>query len=87
MHLIYDGTGDPKEHLISFQARMQIVRAEEPLMCKVYLTTLTGAAQRWCMGLPDHSVNIFEELAELFLTNYVTNLRPKKNFMFLLGIK
>lgn len=85
--LTYDGTGDPNEHLISFQARMQIVGAEDPLMCKAFVITLTRAAQRWCMGLPDHSVNSFEELAKLFLTNYAANLRHKKNFMYLFGIK
>lgn len=73
-NLTYDGTGNPKEHLISFQARMQIHGPEGPLMCKAFLTTLVGTTQRWCMKLPDHSVNSFEQLAELFLTNYAANL-------------
>ncbi|XP_031106186.1 uncharacterized protein LOC116010822 [Ipomoea triloba] len=86
-NLTYDGTGDPREHLLSFQARMQIHEAEDPLMCKAFLTTLTGSAQRWCMRLPEHSVSYFTQLAELFLTNYAAYLRPKKNFMYLSGVK
>ncbi|XP_031124256.1 uncharacterized protein LOC116026971 [Ipomoea triloba] len=85
--LTYNGMGDPKEHLISFQARMQIHGAEEPLMCKAFLTTLVGGAQRWCMKLPEHSMSNFGQLAKLFITNYAANLRPKKNFMYLSRIK
>ncbi|XP_031111902.1 uncharacterized protein LOC116015874 [Ipomoea triloba] len=84
--LTYDGIRDPREHLLSFQAQMQIHGAEDPLMCKAFLTTLTGSAQRWCMRLPEHSVNSFAQLAELFLTNYAAYLRPKKNFMYMFRV-
>lgn len=66
---------------------MQVVGAEEPLMYQDFLTTLSRSAQRLFLDLPARSVGSFEELAELFLTNYAANLRPKKNFLYLLGIK
>ncbi|XP_031120230.1 uncharacterized protein LOC116023375 [Ipomoea triloba] len=32
-HATFNGTGDPQEHLVSYQAKMQVLGVEEPLMC------------------------------------------------------
>src|ERR1044072_5903415 len=43
----YDGTGDPAEHLASFNTRMLVLRVEEPLKCKLFPTTLKKTANAW----------------------------------------
>ncbi|XP_031099750.1 uncharacterized protein LOC116003948 [Ipomoea triloba] len=45
-HATFDGTGDPREHLVRYQAKMQVLGVEEPLMCKAFLPTLKGLAQQ-----------------------------------------
>ncbi|GKU96224.1 hypothetical protein SLEP1_g9484 [Rubroshorea leprosula] len=43
----YDGSGDPDEHLHTYQAIMRIQNANDAMMCKVFPTALKSTARRW----------------------------------------
>ncbi|GKV39829.1 hypothetical protein SLEP1_g47544 [Rubroshorea leprosula] len=43
----YDGSGDPDEHLHTYQAIMRIQNANDAMMCKVFPVTLKSTARRW----------------------------------------
>ncbi|GKV48231.1 hypothetical protein SLEP1_g55056 [Rubroshorea leprosula] len=43
----YDGSGDPDEHLHTYQAIMRIQDANDAMMCKVFPKTLKSIARRW----------------------------------------
>ncbi|GKV36170.1 hypothetical protein SLEP1_g44331 [Rubroshorea leprosula] len=43
----YDGSGDPDEHLHTYQAIMRIQNANDAMMCKVFPATLKSTARRW----------------------------------------
>lgn len=43
-HTTYDGTGDPGEHLVSFQAENIVVGAEDPMLCRAFFPPLAGMA-------------------------------------------
>ncbi|GKV17632.1 hypothetical protein SLEP1_g28109 [Rubroshorea leprosula] len=43
----YDGSGNPDEHLHTYQAIMKIQNATDAMMCKVFPTTLKSTARRW----------------------------------------
>nr|GMD82179.1 uncharacterized protein LOC109167352 [Ipomoea batatas] len=81
-HPTYDGTGDSCEHLVNYQAKMQILGAEEPLMCTAFLSTLKGLAQKWFLALLDQSIKCFNDLADQFLTHYTVNIKPQRNLPY-----
>nr|GMC69157.1 uncharacterized protein LOC109155302 [Ipomoea batatas] len=74
-HATFDGTGDPREHLVSYQAKMQVLGVEEPFMCKAFLPTLKGLAQKWFLALPSRSIRCFNDLADRFLTHYAKEVQ------------
>nr|GMC46634.1 uncharacterized protein LOC109164437 [Ipomoea batatas] len=85
-HATFDGMGDPREHLVSYQDQMQVLGVEEPLMCKAFLPTLKGLAQKWFLALPSQSIRCFNDLADRFLTHYAINIKPQRNLTHLSGI-
>ncbi|XP_061371995.1 uncharacterized protein LOC133314527 [Gastrolobium bilobum] len=77
----YDGTQDPQVHLDAFDTAMYIKGIEEPLIMRLFATTLTGAAQAWFLSLPAGSIRSFEEFGGRFLLNFATSKKqPKSEF-------
>nr|GLL27365.1 uncharacterized protein LOC109184675 [Ipomoea trifida] len=85
-HATFDGTGDPREHLVSYQAKMQVLGVEEPLMSKAFLPTLKGLAQKWFLALPSRSIRCFNDLVDRFLTHYAVNIKTQRNLTHLSGV-
>ncbi|XP_031104440.1 uncharacterized protein LOC116007921 [Ipomoea triloba] len=76
----YDGSSDPSDHLIGFQAKMLIAGAKDPMYCRVFVSTLEGIARDWFISLPRGSVSTFEDLANQFLTRFAGSMRARKHF-------
>nr|GMD48444.1 uncharacterized protein LOC109150821 [Ipomoea batatas] len=55
-------------------------------MCKAFLPTLKGLAQKWFLALPSRSIRCFNDLADRFLTHYAVNIKPQRNLTHLSGI-
>ncbi|XP_019159714.1 PREDICTED: uncharacterized protein LOC109156332 [Ipomoea nil] len=83
----FDGTGDPREHLLSYQAKMQVLGVRDPVMCRAFLPTLKGSAQRWLVAQPSGSIHNFEELADRFMSHYAANIKPQKDLTHLGDIR
>ncbi|XP_019184506.1 PREDICTED: uncharacterized protein LOC109179474 [Ipomoea nil] len=79
----FNGSGDPREHLLSYQAKMQVLGVQDPIMCRAFLPTLKRPAQRWLVALPPGSIRNFEELADRFMSHYVANIKPQKDLTHL----
>ncbi|XP_019190240.1 PREDICTED: uncharacterized protein LOC109184675 [Ipomoea nil] len=79
----FDGTGDPREHLLNYQAKMQVLGVRDPVMCRAFLPTLKGSAQRWLVAQPSGSIHSFEELADRFMRHYAANIKPQKDLTHL----
>ncbi|XP_019194875.1 PREDICTED: uncharacterized protein LOC109188701 [Ipomoea nil] len=79
----FDGSGDPREHLLSYQAKMQVFGVRDPVMCRAFLPTLKGSAQRWLVAQPPGSIHSFEELADRFMSHYAANIKPQKDLTHL----
>ncbi|XP_019181992.1 PREDICTED: uncharacterized protein LOC109177146 [Ipomoea nil] len=75
----FDESGDPREHLLSYQAKMQVLGVRDLVMCRAFLPTLKGSAQRWLVALPPGSIHNFEELADRFMSHYAANIKPQKD--------
>ncbi|XP_061371795.1 uncharacterized protein LOC133314343 [Gastrolobium bilobum] len=63
---------------------MYIKGIEEPLITRLFATTLTGAAQSWFSSLLAGSIRSFEEIGGRFLLNFSTSKKQPK-FEFALG--
>ncbi|GKV28123.1 hypothetical protein SLEP1_g37209 [Rubroshorea leprosula] len=74
----YDGSGDPDEHLHTYQAIMRIQNANDAMMCKVFPTTLKSTARRWYHKLPRHSIDSYSQLAKLFSNKFVSQREIKR---------
>ncbi|KAK3021961.1 hypothetical protein RJ639_045656 [Escallonia herrerae] len=48
---LYDGTGDPGEHVYQFQTNMLLLQVSDAVMCKAFPTTLRKAAHAWFKSL------------------------------------
>ncbi|XP_061367457.1 uncharacterized protein LOC133310537 [Gastrolobium bilobum] len=60
---------------------MYIKGIEEPLITRLFATTLTGAAQTWFSSLPAGSIRSFEKFGGRFLLNFATSKKqPKSEF-------
>ena len=75
----YDGTGDPITHISSFYTKMMLQNINDGILCLVFLSTLTKIAQRWFYQLPKSFVSSFDDLAEKFRTQFITNVPPTKS--------
>ncbi|CAL8175713.1 unnamed protein product [Prunus armeniaca] len=75
----FKGDSDPESHLKHFKSVMILHKADDALMCKVFVVTLRGAAQDWFHTLPSGSINSFKELAYVFTKECTSYRTIKKN--------
>ena len=59
----YDGVKDPLDHLETFKTLMHLQGVPDEIMCRVFPTTLRGAARIWFSRLTPNSINTFKELS------------------------
>ncbi|RDX95699.1 hypothetical protein CR513_21741, partial [Mucuna pruriens] len=73
----FDGTQDPHAHLQAFQTQMYISGGDDKLSCKLFPGTLRGVALQWIMNLPPRSIYSFNDLANVFRSQFAAN-KPKR---------
>ncbi|GKV02988.1 hypothetical protein SLEP1_g15357 [Rubroshorea leprosula] len=74
----YDSSGDPDEHLHTYQAIMRIQNANDAMMCKVFPATLKSTTRRWYHKLPRHSIDSYSQLAKLFSNKFASQREIKR---------
>ncbi|KAJ0539900.1 hypothetical protein HanHA300_Chr08g0291831 [Helianthus annuus] len=57
----YDGTSDPDDHMFAFAGAAKVEQWPMPAWCHMFAQTLTGLARVWFNGLPEGSINHFED--------------------------
>ncbi|KAG8374941.1 hypothetical protein BUALT_Bualt10G0047900 [Buddleja alternifolia] len=79
MLIMYDkGKDDPKEHIDQFVAAMDLIRPNDAILCKVFLTTLAGRAQTWLSQLAIGSIHCFDQLSISFIHHFAGNRKYPK---------
>ncbi|GJZ42351.1 reverse transcriptase domain-containing protein [Tanacetum coccineum] len=68
---IYDGSGDPEDHLKLFQSAAKTEGWAMPTWCHMFNSTLTGNARVWFDKLPKESIDSYEDLRTAFRENYL----------------
>ncbi|XP_074290289.1 uncharacterized protein LOC141617018 [Silene latifolia] len=79
---LYDGTEDPLEHINQYKQKMMVVAAtgpeKEACMCKVFGSTLSGAALHWFVNLPNKSISSFAGLLDVFNQQFASSRTQEK---------
>ncbi|KAK3003083.1 hypothetical protein RJ639_019083 [Escallonia herrerae] len=83
---LYDGTGDPGEHVYQFQTNMLLLQVSDVVMCRAFPTTLRKAAHAWFKSLQPRSIYSFGQLSDLFQKHFVSSRSRRKNSASLLNI-
>ncbi|KAK3019643.1 hypothetical protein RJ639_005005 [Escallonia herrerae] len=83
---LYDGTGDPGEHVNQFQTNILLLQVSDAVMCRAFPTTLRKAAHAWFKSLQPRSIYSFGQLSDLFQKHFVSSRSRRKNSASLLNI-
>ncbi|XP_016164771.1 uncharacterized protein LOC107607317 [Arachis ipaensis] len=82
----YDGTQDPQEHLMAFEARMNLEGVGDEVRCRVFPVTLAGPAIRWFNSPLQGSVASFSDISRAFLAQFTTRIAKAKHPINFLGV-
>ena len=69
---IYNGRIDPVDHVSHFNQRMVVHSKNEPLMCRVFPSSLGPVVIRWFDGLRESSIDSFKKLTQAFGSCFIT---------------
>ncbi|KAK3015280.1 hypothetical protein RJ639_005700 [Escallonia herrerae] len=83
---LYDGSGDPGEHVYQFQTNMMLLQVSNAVMCRAFPTTLRKAAHAWFKSLRPRSIQSFAQLSDLFQKHFVSSRTRRKNSASLLNV-
>ncbi|KAF3583889.1 hypothetical protein F2Q69_00030220 [Brassica cretica] len=79
---MYDGTGDPDDHIVQYKQRMLAValpkESREATMCKGFGSTLIGPALQWYINLPTKSISSFASLSDKFVEQFASSRSLEK---------
>ncbi|XP_072081050.1 uncharacterized protein [Arachis hypogaea] len=82
----YDGTKDPQEHLMAFEARMNLEGAANVIQCRAFPVILAGPKIKWFKALPNESIASFHDITRKFMAQFTTRITKAKHPISLLGI-
>ncbi|KAK3011492.1 hypothetical protein RJ639_012497 [Escallonia herrerae] len=83
---LYDGNGDPREHVYQFQTNMLLLQVSDAVMCRAFPTTLRKAAHAWFKSLQPRSIHSFSQLSDIFQKHFVSSRTRRKNSTSLLNV-
>nr|KYP33630.1 hypothetical protein KK1_045510 [Cajanus cajan] len=71
----YDDTTDLNEHIELHTTQVNLYTNDDAILCRVFSTSLKGAALNWYTQLPVESIDNFNTLVKQFTAQYATS-RP-----------
>ncbi|KAG5549095.1 hypothetical protein RHGRI_014462 [Rhododendron griersonianum] len=73
----FDGSGDPKTHLLAYHSAMKLHRIEEETMAQLFPQTLTGPAFQWFLSLDLSKRKNWVDIGAAFNSQYSYNVQLK----------
>ncbi|XP_056691762.1 uncharacterized protein [Spinacia oleracea] len=75
--LMYDGTTDPREHILTYKQRIMTIlvpkHMREPSLCKGFGSTLIGPALKWLTSLRNGCITSFSHLDSMFNQQFASS--------------
>jgi hypothetical protein len=84
---IYNGRTDLVTHVGHYQQTMAVSLRNEPLMCRLFPSSLGEVAMRWFNQLDRRTISSWDQMAEAFVARFITNSRRAKEMDALLTMK
>uniref|UniRef100_A0A2N9G140 Uncharacterized protein n=1 Tax=Fagus sylvatica TaxID=28930 RepID=A0A2N9G140_FAGSY len=84
---IYNGRTDPVTHIGHYQQSMALSRNNDPLMCRLFPSSLGEVVMRWFNQLGTRTIYSWDQMAEAFVARFITNSRKRKDMSTLLAMK
>ena len=86
-YVMYDGKTDPIGHICHFRQSMALHLGKDALMCRTFPSSLGPMSLRWFNHLQHSSIYSWDELAEAFVSRFITNSRKPKEFDSLMSMR
>uniref|UniRef100_A0A2N9HWZ7 Uncharacterized protein n=1 Tax=Fagus sylvatica TaxID=28930 RepID=A0A2N9HWZ7_FAGSY len=83
----YNGRTDPVAHIDHYHHRMALWRYRDPLMCRIFPSSLGEVALRWFNQLERGSIGSWSQMAEVFVGRFITNSRRSRGLDTLMVIR
>uniref|UniRef100_A0A2N9EYS7 RNase H type-1 domain-containing protein n=1 Tax=Fagus sylvatica TaxID=28930 RepID=A0A2N9EYS7_FAGSY len=78
---------DPIGHISHFRQNMALHLGNDALMCRMFPSSLGPMSLRWFNRLQHSSIHSWDELAEAFVSRFITNSRKPKEFDSLMSMR
>jgi len=75
----YSGLSDPIQHLRKYQDKMVVYARNDPILCRIFPSSLKGVVSFWFYFLSPRSIHNFKDLTKLFLSQYSSRQEFKQN--------
>jgi hypothetical protein len=82
----YAGDGDSLDHVENFWAHLDLHGPSDEVACRAFPLTFSGNARDWFRRLAANSINNFNELIKMFLTEFLAFRTRKKPSGYLLRL-
>jgi len=83
----FTGVEDPEAHLTAFHTQMMLSGGSDDVYCKLFMSTLAGAALDWFVSLLDEHITSFDQYSTLFREHYLVNRAPIPISYHVFGVK
>jgi len=70
---LYDGATNSEEHLGVYKTQMYVQDVDDVTYCQFLPATLKGVAHFWFNGLVPGSISCFQDLADRFVSQFITS--------------
>uniref|UniRef100_A0A2N9GI24 Integrase catalytic domain-containing protein n=1 Tax=Fagus sylvatica TaxID=28930 RepID=A0A2N9GI24_FAGSY len=75
---MYDGRADPIGYISHYRQSMALHLGNDALICRMFPSSLGPMSLRWFNRLQHSSIHSWDELAEAFVSRFITNSRKSK---------
>jgi len=65
LKVTFTGVEDLEAHLTAFHTQMMLSGGSDDVYCKLFISTLAGAALDWFVSLPDGHITSFDQFSML----------------------
>ena len=84
---VYNGRTDPVTYIGHYQQSMTLSRHNDPLMCRLFQSSLGEVVMRWFNQLGTRTIYSWDQMTEAFVARFITNSRKRKEMDALLTMK
>jgi hypothetical protein len=83
---MYDSKADPIGHIRYFRQSMALHLGNDTLMCRMFPSSLGPMSLGWFIRLQHSSIHLWDELADAFVSRFITNSKKLKEFDSLMSM-